>query len=389
MAVTLPTVDELVETARGAIRTSLDPNGIGKVNLRRGSRNNMLVSVVVAVANRVVAYVADRVAARSLGSSSGEDLRQIGEEVFRRPIKQASAAEGYIRLTNSAPAATTIPQGSRFGIVAVAGQPNLTYEVSETVQVASSTSVTDVPVRCTQLGVIGNVGASSAINTIVDRLPLNTWSITTPSTGASPYTLGGGEAVESDAEYKARLRVSSPDENEQRGTFNAIMAGVLNVPGVKHANLVETDGLAILYAGDSAFTLTRQMSNAIATELAEWRCWGVPMALLQYDVVDVRVSATLCMARALVNYNQSVIVQDAQAAVARYFNELRTQPDEYFVNMIEAALARAHNDVQTVTVDSINGVAPEDERRPATYSGTMTRYKLTTVSITLAEPVTQ
>jgi uncharacterized phage protein gp47/JayE len=381
----LPTSSELAEIGRAAFRAALDPGGTGAVNLRPGSRNDVAISALTGIGNRLGAYVADRVSAARRSSATGEDLDAHARDLYGETRKSASASTGKVRLTRPGTTATAIPKGSRFAVPAEGSTPAVIFEASEDVSSSATTAV--VPVRCTETGPRGNITGPQAVAAILDPLPDTTWTLdaTYTTAGDPTATFGGGAADETDDELRQRLDQISIDDPRERATRSAVLAGALRVPGVRYATIVEPlDGTGIVYAGDAAFALTDAMRKAIDTELLDWRALGVPALIRGYNAQTVTVTGTIYMARALANYDLAAIKAAATSAVKRYFDTGRPSPDEYFVNAIEAALFSAHDEIQNVALASplANALRPADTGYGAITA--LNRYRVTDASISIA-----
>lgn len=386
MTIQLPTTDELAAVGRAAFRTSIDPSGTGAVNLASGSRNDTSISVLSAIANRILLYVLDRVAAARIASATGDDLDAAALDLYGETRKQDVAATGFVQLTRPGTGATSIPLGTRFAIPASAGQAAITFQASQDVSVASSSLTVVVPIECTQTGTSGNIGTPAKITAVLDTLPDSTWVLNT----AYSAVIGGGGDRENNDQFKARLRLTTPQAERQRGTKAAIDTGALRVPGVAFTTSIEPlDGTVIQYTGDSAFSLPTALKLAIDTELLNWRCFGVPVLERSYNVQLVQVTAVVHMAQSLANYDQAAVVSDAVQRVIEYF-ESRPAPDEIFRDAIIAAIFKAHPEVQHVTIS-----APSSDTLRPTDSGygvvsSLNRYKAdeTSISITIQGPTT-
>lgn len=376
----LPTPDDLAETAQASLRVSLDPEGRGLVDLRAGSRLDAFVSVGAALGTRVGAYAADRAAAGRLASSVGEDLDQLAKDFFFETRKVAVAATGLRRFTRTGgTAATTIPRGTRVGVPATSTQPAVVFEATETVAVAALATSVDVPLRCAEAGPLGNLTDPALVSAILDPLPATTPASTWSLTATPGAVFGGGAALESDDELKSRLGQYDPVAARIRGTRDAILAGALRVPGVRWVTLVEPgNGTLALFVGDAAFGLPAALAAAVGTELLGWRCYGVPVLVGGYTVTTVTVAATLRMTHKLVEYDQAAVRAAGVAAVKAYF-ERRPFPDEYFRNAIEAALFRAHDEVQEVELatPAANVLRPADAGYGALAAGSAGAWRST------------
>lgn len=384
----IPTRAELIALAEAEIRRKLDPSGTGKVNLRAGSRNSVMVSVSTLLALRLGSAVADRVAARSPANAKGDDLTDIGRDIFFAAKRDARAATGRAYFTRSGTLpSTSLPKGTRVATKQAGTTPPVTFELTETVSVLAGATTANAAIQCQQTGEIGNVDLAN-ITEILDPLPDTAWSLTVPG---SPEDLGGGSSEETDEEFSSRLLQMSNIDAQQAGTLRAINTGAGNVPGVKYWTAVEpTDGTVLLYIGDASYSLPVALQNEIQTELENWRCFGVPVVLRRYNAQTVQVTGTLYMQRGLKSYAQDTIVSAAIDAVKKYFATGRTQPDEYFVNKIEAAIESVHPETQTAVLS----LPSADVKRPTDSGyGTVTalnRYIVddSSINISIAGPLT-
>jgi uncharacterized phage protein gp47/JayE len=388
----LPTPAELAAAAQAAFRARLDPNGTGAVNLRPGSRHDLFVSVVTAVAARLSAYAVDRVTALRRSTATGTDLDDLARDLFSVTRKAANAATGRVRLVRAGTAATSVPKGTRFAVPAEGSTPAVVFEASE--DVASSGTTAVVPVACAEVGTRGNIAGPSAVTAVLDPLPDSTWSLDpTYTTGVdSAAAFAGGAEAETDDELRDRLEQIAINDPRERATERAVLAATLAVPGVRYATVVEPfDGTLVVYAGDEAFALSDAMRQAIELELRGWRALGVPALARAYSAQTVTVTGTIYMARALSEYDAAAVKAAAVQAVKDYFATGRPQPDEYFVNAIEAACFGAHDEVQNVV---LSAPLADVRRRPDADYGAVAaleRYRVTDESITLsvAGPLTQ
>jgi uncharacterized phage protein gp47/JayE len=386
MATSLPTTDEIVAVGRAAFRSAIDPSGTGAVNLAAGSRNDTAISALAAIANRLALYSLDRASAARIASATGDDLDEAALDLYGEKRKEAAAATGFIQLERPGTGATSIPLGSRFGIPASGTQPVITFQSTEDISVASAELTVEVPVECTDTGTAANGATPALVTAILDALPDATWVLDT----AYDAVCGGGAFRETDDDFKARLSLTTPQAERQRGTKAAIDTGALRVPGTAFVTSIEPlDGTVVMYSGDSAFQLSEAMKQAIDQELLEWRCFGVPVVQRSYNVQTVTVAATVYMAQSLANYDQVTITQDAVQRVKEYF-ENRPRPEDMYRDAVIAAIFKAHPEIQHVTLSSPSA----DITRPADSGyGTVTalaRYRAdeSSISISVSGPLT-
>jgi uncharacterized phage protein gp47/JayE len=392
-----PTQAQLVQRGAAVLRARLDPSGLGRVNLNVGSDLNTALSTLGAMTSPLIAHVAERVAARTKSGATGRDLQIIARDIWQTDYKPANKATGYVYLKRGGSSATTIPKGSKFAVPATDTSGPVYFEASA--DVSSSSTKVAVAIRALRSGTAGNI-AYASLTQIADSLPDTTWSIFTPSGGdlgpageTTPATIGGGAAVETDDELKARINSVSFIASRQRGTRDAILFGAKSVPGVYAAVPVEPgDGSVRLFVGDSAYGLSDDLKAAVEDELLGWRAFGVPCYVLPFALSTVQVTATVYMQQALSKYDAAALRQLAVAALLTYFSVTRPQPDEYVLDGIRGAIRDAVgiDDVQDVTLTlpatSIYRTAS------SVYSGVsaLTRYVTDSshISLTFAAPHT-
>jgi hypothetical protein len=257
----------------------------------------------------------------------------------------------------------------------------------ELVAVLVNETTVNVPLEAVDVGEAGNITDPTTVTQILDPLPDAAWAVTTPAAGT---VFGGGAEVESDAVYRARLLQIGTEDNDQRGTLRAILAGVLRVPGVRYATVVEPlNGTVVAFLGDAGYALPLALQQAVRTELLDWRCFGPPLDLRPLTPVSVQVTATIYMARTLENYDAAAITAAAETLVLAYM-AARPHPDEYFVEMLAGAIAQAHPEVQHVvlTDPAVSALRPAD----GTYGSatTINHYRVDAgkLRLTLAPPLT-
>jgi uncharacterized phage protein gp47/JayE len=385
----LPTPVELKNAGQAAFRSAIDPTGTGAVNLAPGSKNDTMLSVLVGLVLRLSRTTADRIAGSRRSSAVDDELDLIGRDLYSQPRKPDAAAVGTAYVHRTGTGATIIPTGSRFQVPPASGQAAVLFQSTADVSVASGiTSGVAVPIEAVQTGYSGNVALAS-LTKILDPLPDATWSLYVP---VGPVdVIGGGAPVEDDDTYRARLAQIAIDDTRVRGTRRAQLAAILAVPGVAFATLVEPlDGTTVVYAGDVNYALPNTLRTAIQTALLDVRAYGVPALIRPYNVVTVDVTATLYMARALLNYNADTIKAAAIADVIDYFTNRRPSPDEYYLSAIEASLLAAHPESQDVALSEpiANVQRPADTGYGAVTA--LNRYVVTpsSISVSIAGPRT-
>lgn len=393
----LPTPADLVAEGQRSLRADLDPAGTGAVDLSAGSDLDTFLSAATAMMTPVLGHVADRVAARTLSSTTGSDLDEIAQDDFQDSRKNPAAARGFVYLIRPSGTSTTIPKGSRFAVPAAPAAAPVYFGADS--DIGTSATKVAIPVTCTEQGAKGNVTVAN-ITKIVDSLPDTTWALFTPSGGTpgpagetAPAPIGGGADRETDDQLRARLQAVPSDASRQRGTLAAILFGTLRVPGVADAVAIEpSDGSVVVYAGDANYQLPNALKAAIDAELVSWRGYGVPVFVRPFLLQVVQVTASIYMQQAVTAYDTTSLQAAALAAVLAYFSPGRVHPDEYIRALLGAKMAKA------IGVDDVQNIvfsAPgSDQTRSASsvYGGvpSLTRYVTDTshVQLTLLGPAT-
>jgi hypothetical protein len=352
----IPTIAEISQFVDGTLRGEVDPNGTGAYNSRAGSDNAALISVLTKVAAKIFAYVAGRAKASLTSTSEATDLDDRLRDVYFDQRHLAASAVGTLYMQRSAGpmAATFIDKGWRAATEQTATAAPVEFESTELVSVAAGQSAVAVPMRCMQLGSVGNVLLVN-LNQKLDALDDPNWQIYIPPPGSpilgtAPLdTIGGGLDDETDDEAKAR--VSGRSALAEPGTKSGIIKGTLDIPGMVSAVPIEVgDGTGVVFAGDINYNLPSAAQSAILSNLESWRPFGVPMAVRPMAPIVVPISLRVYMQQDINRYNVGLLKQNVVAAVERYFQYERLRPEEYFVGAIQTAAAKANAETQSVVV---------------------------------------
>lgn len=397
MADSLPTSLDLLAVTQRSLRQSLDPNGTGAVDLNPGSRLDIFQSCVLAIGARITAHVANRIAARSKQTSTGDDLDVIGQDIYNTKRKVANAATGTLYLRRAGSSATVIPFGSRFAVPAAGSQQSVTYAASG--DVPASTTYVAVPVQCAAVGATGNLQLA-AVTKVVDTLPDTTWSLYVPTAGdpvlagaAALDVIAGGDdgEVGNDAAFLARLNQSSFDAANAPGTYGGIKQAVLEVPGIADATIISPgDGTIRVFAGDINYQLSNALKTNVQAAVDAIRAFGNPSFVLPYTVVAVPIVGFIYMRRQVRNYDSSAISAQAVANVIDYFATGRESPDSYFTDKISASMESAHAETQSVVLSAPTSSVPPLPVLSYSALSTINRYVTDTahVSVAVLDPQT-
>lgn len=161
--------------------------------------------------------------------------------ISRRP---ATASSGTLQLTVTKN--TNIPAGSQFSTASVDGQPSVVFETTQGKYNLPEGTV-EIPVKCTQTGIVGNVIAGTVI------FKLSQLSGVTAVT--NPEAITGGTEEENDDSLRARI--VSLDQSQSVSYVGSVAdykRWSLEVPGVGGVTVIpaqDDSGLVTLVITDS------------------------------------------------------------------------------------------------------------------------------------------
>ena len=161
--------------------------------------------------------------------------------ISRRP---ATASSGTLQLTVTKN--TNIPAGSQFSTASVDGQPSVVFETTQGKYNLPEGTV-EIPVKCTQTGIVGNVIAGTVI------FKLSQLSGVTAVT--NPEAITGGTEEEDDDSLRARI--VSLDQSQSVSYVGSVAdykRWSLEVPGVGGVTVIpaqDDSGLVTLVITDS------------------------------------------------------------------------------------------------------------------------------------------
>ncbi len=281
-----------------------------------GSDANLVVGSASYMAAAVSNQVGQNSADLFLDSCEGEALDRYAFDRYQLARKGASAAittEVFTRPTAAA-GGGTIPIGTK--LISNSGIEYITISTATFLAGGLSASA---DIRSVQAGKSFQVGAN-AIQQFDNQSQIFDQSIQL----TNPTAAAGGEDVESDDVFKARVRDFW--RTARRGTVGAIEFGALTVPGVVSATAVEEIGsfgqpvrIVRLFIADSSGVASVALANLVTQALLDFRAGGifVFVDLSQPQIIDILLRLTF-----VANINTVTLTAQVQAAVVEYVNSL-------------------------------------------------------------------
>lgn len=328
--------DKRTDTRRGAVYEFLT----GKAALlwtREASRDRDMFRAIyfdTAEQDDLTFYIQQR-----YGISRILDTYGTGTAAFSRPTAGGGAG--------------TIYAGTR---IIVPGNDPRAYKVAaDTPVAASQTAVSNVPVSATVLG--PGQAIQNATGRIDDPLWDLTWSV-------SSLSCGDGTTYEDSQSYRARTRKALLD---QRNGYVTAITTVLRNTGAQNVVLFPSDysggtdfGINAIYVGDAGYNSTAALIGQCNVAAEGVRVLGADCLILGMvsSLLTCSLTVTLWDDPGLFDINGiTSIAQRIQAGVVQYFTS-QGNSFAWKVDGIRGAAARVDPSIQTVTVASVNGMAP-------------------------------
>lgn len=289
---------------------------------RDGSDANIHGAATAAIGEEVIGQLASVEEGFWLDSATGPKLERWAWGRYQMLRKQAASAFVFVQFstTSAAPSAFTIPGGTR--LATSTGQEFLTLQ--NVPFPLGGVGPIQVMARSTLAGIDQNVGPG-AIRSIKSPIPGQPADLVV----TNPEAAGGGDAVESDDDFKARIRAFWV--NARRGTRGAIEQGALAVPGVVRASSIEglqsfgypSRAVTLVVADRFTDALVKQgvavpsyetkgqaLAQVVSQQLDEFRADGIPVKVI---VGQLRLVPVVLRLR----FRASVTNPDAVALFAR------------------------------------------------------------------------
>lgn len=259
-------------------------------------------------------------------SATGDRLDRLAYDRIRAQRLPKTASVGSIAWTRDAGGAYPVPSGTT--VRATIEGVTFSFTTTSTVIMGASDTTISIPVSATQTGRSHNIGVGT-VTEVIDVVGLDP-----DATITNPQVMAGGSEVETDDEFKTRIRLLY--DSFRRATVAALKIGALGVPGIKFATIVEQFPVPVtvfVYIGDPDAQGNDVLAGLVATELELWRAGGVLVTVLaaarevQAVTIDVIVKA---------GSDQSTLRDSVQLAIVAYGDTLGPN-DPAYASQIECA----------------------------------------------------
>lgn len=255
----------------------------------------------------------------------GDELDTLAWDRLRLQRLPATPSVGSVDWTRDAAGAYSVPSGTT--VRATIDAVPFSFTTTTTVVMGAADTTISIPLSATVAGRSHNL-ESGTVTEVVDVVGLD------PSaTITNPQVMAGGSEVETDSEFKARIRLVY--DSFQRGTVGAIETGPISVPGVRFATVAEDFvlGNIFVYIGDPDAQGNDILVGLVSTKLELWRPAGNPVTVLASAREVIPVSIDLVV---IAGSDQSTIRANAQLAIVAYGDTLGPG-DLAYASQIECA----------------------------------------------------
>lgn len=350
-----PSFDELFDLGKAEAQLKRP-----RLAVRVGDISHMLISGAAAMADRLIGWFSERIAATFLDGAQGDDLTQLASDHWAITRRAATKAAGTVTVTRASADATS--QTLAIGTVVATTRDSRGAEVRYITLTAASWAVSTngartVNVEAETAGVAGNLAAINLITRLVSSPPAGgTYSITSSTQPA------GGAEQESDADLRDRVR--RYPSTLRRGTLYALEYGALSTSnaGVSKANAIQSEtGLVTVYVSDASGASSGTthevdpdlvddglMTTRVAIELLNWACAGSLVQVSGGAVQTVNITVSLSV-RLGVDVTQ--LIADVEDAISARVNRLTIGDTLYKSDIVNAVKAVDPDNIVNVTVD--------------------------------------
>jgi len=291
-----PTRAELFQIGADAVllRAQARPNGARlspSEVFTEGSDINILLNAGASMAHEALYQAQERLAALLLDGANGQDLDRLVADRFSPTIVRKQASPSVVPLSFSRSAgplpAVLLPVGARFQTL-----DGISFELTAPMAMpAASTGPIEAAAQSLSTGVAQNVVAGT-ISVFQSQSSDPNLQVTNLVPAA------GGDETETDAALRRRARAFY--SAVRRGTLAAILYGILTVPGVRTANVVEQldglgdpNGIVDGFIADAAGNGNSALATAVTIALLDWRAQGIKVNVIGASPVYVSIGLRL------------------------------------------------------------------------------------------------
>lgn len=353
------------------------------LGVRIGDISEMLISGAAAMADRLIGWFAERIAATFLDGASGDDLTQLCADHWAIQRRAATEAIGTVTLNRAGAdaSAQSFPIGTVVATLRDSQGNDIQFVTTQAASWAISTNGTRVVnTEAVVAGVSGNLSGASQVTRIISTPPPGgTYTIT-----ASTQPVGGSEE-ETDEELRDRTKLFP--STLRRGTPAALEYGAKSISAIavaKASAVQDTTGLVTVYVSDASggsTGTTKQvapttlddgtMTAKVAIELYSWAPAGGLVNVTGGSVQTVNITVNIVVK---LGVDVSQLITDIQNSISGRVGKLNIGETLYLADITSAVKAVDPDNIVNVVI-----VTPLVDTAPST-PGSIIKAGVITVS---------
>lgn len=329
------------------------------LGLRVGDISEMIISGAAAIADRLIGWFAERIAATFLDGAQGDDLTLLAADHWAIQRRDATKAIATVTFTRAGADATAqnIPIGSTVATTKDSQGNDVQYVTTALASWGISVNGTQtVAVQAVDTGLDPNLSASGLITRLISSPPPGgAYTIT-----ASTQPAGGSDA-ESDPDLRDRVR--NYPATLRRGTLSALEYGAKTLTAIavaKASAIQDTSGIVTVFVSDASGNSTGttktvspllvddgSMTAKVAIELYNWACAGAFVEVTGGAVQTVNISVAIAV-KLGVDIQQ--LITDIQNSISARVGKLNIGATLFLSDIISAVKAVDPDNIVNITM---------------------------------------
>jgi hypothetical protein len=331
------------------------------LGVRVGDITEMLIAGAAAMADRVIGWFAERIAATFVDGAQGDDLTLLAADHWGIQRRAATKAVCTVRFNRAGANATA--QNFPIGTTVATARDSQGNDIQFVTTQAASWSSSEngnktVNAEAVVAGLSGNLSDVNLITRIVSTPPAGgTYTINQSSLPA------GGSEAESDEDLRDRVRLYP--STLRRGTLAALEYGAKSTSTIavaKASAIQDTGGIVTVYVSDASGNSTGDiteveagivddgtMTKKVAIELFNWAAAGALVYAAGGAVQTVNIEVSIAVK---IGVDVTQLIADIQDSIDARVSKLNIGATLYLSDIISAVKAVDPDNIVNITVDA-------------------------------------
>jgi hypothetical protein len=238
-------------------------------------------------------------------------------------------------------------QGFRFYTIPINGETVYFDSTADVVANIGATSV-DIPVKCTQAGIIGNVPAFT-IRKVVSSAPFMS-----DVYNQNRFFTGAPE----ESKEERNKRFSNYLDSIARATPSAVQYGCMQVPGIAGIYIKEDIGMIYVYAHDSDGNLDASLKTSVENALFNYKAAGVKSFVSGVTRKPIDLSIQIQIDS---GYNKDAVLYKVSESVTTYLNKFTVSKSLVKMDLIRHIMEIDKEAIKNISMDLAGDVAVDPQ----------------------------